>query len=161
MKILPPWRPSRRQILIAGGLAASGLSAHAMYDPARATNMKTAQRAGIAFGTTVSLKAACTDTALLDNALDAAWRELLAVEAAATLFRPDSPICQLTKMGVLETPPELLVQMLTEALNIARLTDGAFDPTVQPLWRLYADAYAAGRYATEAEIFAASEMIGW
>ena len=161
MKHTSPCRPSRRQVLIAGGLAVGGLSAQNMFGTARPTWLKTAQRAGIAFGTKVSLKAAHANAEVLNKALDAAWREMLDVESAATLFRSESPICQLNRTGWLDNPPELLVQMLIQSLDIARMTDGAFDPTVQPLWRVYAGAYAAERYATEAEIAAAHALIGW
>lgn len=152
------WKPSRRQVLIAGGLYGSGLNAGALFD---ASKLKMVQRSGIAFGTKVSLKAGHADTTLLDQALDAAWNEIVQVEKSASLFRPESALSQLNRTGVLDDPPETLVQMLTEALDLARLTDGAFDPTVQPLWRVYADAYATGRTATDDEIAAASALIGW
>lgn len=152
------WKPSRRQVLIAGGLAGSGLGVCTLFETSK---LKSAQRSGIAFGTTVSLKASHSDAALLDRALDAAWREIAHVEHAASLFRAESALSQLNRSGTLDNPPEALLQMLTEAIDIARLTDGAFDPTVQPLWRLYANAYAAGRTATDAEIASASALIGW
>lgn len=154
-----PWKPSRRNVIIAGGLIGSGIGAGAMFMPA--TGMKTAQRSGIAFGTTVSLKASNASAAQLDRALDAAWREIIRVEQAASLFRPESALSQLNRSGALNNPPETLVQLLAEALEIARLTDGAFDPTVQPLWRVYANAYAAGRPAADADIASASALIGW
>ena len=161
MKRNPSWTPSRRQVLIAGGLTGAGLSASALHLSAQSSDLKTAQRFGIAFGTKVSLKASHSNAEILNTALDAAWHEMLSVEAAATLFRAESPICQLNRTGILENPPAILVQMLTDSLEIARLTDGAFDPTVQPLWRVYAGAYKQQRYATEAEITAARALIGW
>lgn len=39
---------------------------------------------------------------------------------------------------MLEAPPSELVELLTECRKYAELTDGAFDQTVQPLWRLFA-----------------------
>ncbi len=153
------WKPSRRNVLIAGGLIGSGVGAGAMLLPA--AGMKTAQRSGIAFGTKVSLKASHEDAARLDQALDAAWQEIIRVEHAASLFRPESALNMLNRTGALDNPPEALVQMLTEAIGIAHLTDGAFDPTVQPLWRVYADAFAAGRTASEKDIVTASALISW
>jgi thiamine biosynthesis lipoprotein len=38
-----------------------------------------------------------------------------------------------------------MVALLKASLSFAEMTDGAFDPTVQPLWRLYADHFAAGQ----------------
>ena len=110
MKRNPSWTPSRRQVLIAGGLTGAGLSASALHLSTQSSDLKTAQRFGIAFGTKVSLKDCHTKA---------------------------------------------------DSLEIARLTDGAFDPTVQPLWRVYASAYKQQRYASEAEITAARALIGW
>ncbi len=152
------WRPSRRQVLIVGGIVGSGLTAGIATITSQS---KTAQRSGIAFGTTVSLKASHTDAAQLNTALDAAWREIGEVEKSVSLFRPESALSRLNSAGFIDSPPETLIQMLTEALSIARLTDGAFDPTVQPLWRVYANAFAAGRTATEDEVATASALIGW
>ena len=152
------WLPSRRQVLIAGGLVGAVANVGAYLN---APKLKIAQRSGIAFGTTVSLKASHADAIQLNNALDAAWREIVRVEQAASLFRPESALSTLNRMGALVDPPETLVQLIAEALDIARLTGGAFDPTVQPLWRVYANAHAAGRTATDAEIASASALIGW
>ena len=152
------WKPSRRQVLITGGLASSGLAVGAFL---HASKLKTALRSGIAFGTTVSLKACHADAARLDRALDAAWGEISRVEQAASLFRAESALSDLNRAGRLDAPPHILVQLLTEAMDIAKVTDGAFDPTIQPLWRVYADAFAAGRAATDDEIATASALIGW
>ncbi len=151
-------QPTRRQVLIAGGLVGAGIGVGTMFN---AANLKTAQRSGIAFGTTVSLKANHADATQLNTALDSAWREITEVEKAASLFRAESALSQLNSAGFIDNPSVTLVQMLRDALDIARLTDGAFDPTVQPLWRVYADAFAAGRTATAAEIATASALIGW
>jgi thiamine biosynthesis lipoprotein len=53
------------------------------------------------------------------------------------LYRPDSQLCRLNHDGVLERPHPDLVKVLRSAVDWSRLTDGAFDPTVQPLWNLY------------------------
>ena len=42
-------------------------------------------------------------------------------------------------------PPLELVALLAEARSYSERTKGAFDITVQPLWRLYADALRASR----------------
>jgi thiamine biosynthesis lipoprotein len=38
-----------------------------------------------------------------------------------------------------------MVALLKASLRFADLTDGAFDPTVQPLWRLYAEHFSSER----------------
>ena len=36
-----------------------------------------------------------------------------------------------------------MVSLLKAALRFSDLTDGAFDPTVQPLWQLYAEHFSS------------------
>ena len=63
--------------------------------------------------------------------------EIERLEAIFSLYRHDSEIAQLNQYGVLHAPSEDFRAVLTHALDLARVSGGAFDPTVQPLWRLY------------------------
>lgn len=74
------------------------------------------------------------------------------VEAAASLFRPDSALSRLNATGQLNDPPPALLDLLRLAGEMHAMTDGLFDPTVQPLWR----ALAEGRDPVQARA-----AIGW
>ncbi len=74
------------------------------------------------------------------------------VEAAASLFRPDSALSRLNAGGRLDDPPQALRDMLALSDALHRQTEGLFDPTVQPLWR----ALAEGGDAAQAR-----GLIGW
>lgn len=162
-----PSKPSRRQVLISGGLLGgalmtggaviAGLPAHVTTD----MNLTTDQREGIAFGTKVMLKAAHADAQLLERALDAAWQEIAAIEHAASLFRPHSALSRLNALGEISDAPAPLLAMLEHSRIVCELTDGAFDPTVQPLWQLYADAFAQGRDVRDGELAGVRGSIGW
>lgn len=154
------WRPSRRQVLISGGLM-SGLCATGAWSLAGQSGLITRDRAGLAFGTTVKITAVHHESARLDAALEAAWAEIARVEEAASLFRPTSALSRLNSEGGLDDPPPALLEMLTQAQEVAHLTDGAFDVTVQPLWNLYATAFAAGRAPTDDELKLVREMVGY
>jgi len=54
-----------------------------------------------------------------------------------SLLRPDSEIVRLNRHGRLDTASPDLVAVLAAAQRAADISAGAFDPTVQPLWRLY------------------------
>lgn len=64
--------------------------------------------------------------------------EIRRVEAAFSLFRRDSALARLNRDGRLERAPAVFHDLLAEARRIAGASEGAFDVTVQPLWRLYA-----------------------
>ena len=54
-----------------------------------------------------------------------------------------SAISALNRTGILVSPDADMVALLKASLLFADLTDGAFDPTVQPLWQLYADHFSS------------------
>ena len=68
--------------------------------------------------------------------------EIQRLEAVFSLYRPDSALSRLNRAGELADPPFDLVRLLSESAGFSALTDGAFDPTVQPLWTLYAGHFA-------------------
>lgn len=72
-----------------------------------------------------------------------ARHEIDRLEAVFSLHRFDSALARLNRAGKLDEPPVELVELLREALALSHATNGAFDPTVQPLWRLYAEHFSA------------------
>ena len=63
--------------------------------------------------------------------------EIARLEKIFSLYRGDSELTYLNENGYLSDPAPELVDVLFQADHISRLTDGAFDVTVQPLWQLY------------------------
>ncbi len=153
-------KPSRRQVLICGGLA-SGLLASGAWAVSGKDVLKTGHRAGIAFGTTVTLKALHADAGQLDVGLDAAWTQITQVQQAANLFDPHSALSRLNRDGSIENAPQALIEMLNASQEISVLTNGAFDVTVQPLWPIYETAHRAGRPPDPAALAAVRDLIGF
>ncbi len=144
--------PGRRSVLrLALGLGALPVLGSASTGPAP-RRLIWRERALIGFGTTLSLQAGHADARAADAALDAAVAAIRRVEAPMNLFDPGSALCRLNRDGRLDDPPEELRVVLSRALAIARDSDGAFDPTVQPLWTLFD---AARRDAGDAQARAA------
>ncbi|AWN35247.1 FAD:protein FMN transferase [Methylobacterium radiodurans] len=152
-------QPVTRRRLLVG---AAGLGASAAFGTLAAERgLVTRRRAGIAFGTTVVLVVAGPDPAALEAGLTDGFAAMRAVEAAASLFRADSALSRLNRAGRLDAPPEDLSTLLRFALDLAARTDGAFDPTVQPLWPLWAGAAARGERPDPAALREAVTRIGW
>lgn len=78
-------------------------------------------------------------TAIIDNCV----AELRRLEGILSLYDPGSALSVLNRAGHLDQAPPELTAMLTEAIVYGELSGGAFDVTVQPLWRLYAGHFAA------------------
>lgn len=68
------------------------------------------------------------------EAIDAALKEIDRLESILSLYRPTSALCRLNRDGALAAPPLELVEVLSHAETVSRLSGGAFDVTVQPLW---------------------------
>lgn len=150
----------RRALLGACGLAALG-GAAGFRALAAARGLTAQSRAGLAFGTTVSLTAAGPDPTALDAALADAMAAMREVEHEASLFRPDSALSRLNREGRLGDPPHHLATLLAFALALAAETEGAFDPTVQPLWPLWSQAAERGERPGPAALKECLARIGW
>jgi FAD:protein FMN transferase len=117
--------------------------------------------AGLAFGTTVSIAAVHEDAAAALVAVRAALAQVHCVDALMTVYRPDSQVGRLNATGRLDDPDPHLVRVLQFSRRLAALSDGAFDVTVQPLWRCHAEGKRRGRLPTVEEIAAARALVDW
>ncbi len=69
--------------------------------------------------------------------------EVARLEKVFSLSRTDSALSELNKVGALAAPPQDLITLLQRSRSIWETTGGAFDPTVQPIWRLYYDHFSS------------------
>ena len=118
-------------------------------------------QAGLAFGTTVSIAAVHADPVLALSAVRAALDEIRHVDRLMTVYRPDSQVGRLNATGALADPDPSLVAVLEFSQALAAASDGAYDVTVQPLWRCHAEGKRRGRPATDQEIEAARALVDW
>ena len=118
-------------------------------------------RSAKALGTQVNFTVFHPDEMVAHQAIEAALERIEHVEQLMSLYRPDSQLSLLNRQGVLRHPDPDLVVVLNKALELSLLTEGAFDVTVQPLWRLYADRTGNGAMPTEAELKKVRQRIGW
>lgn len=112
----------------------------------------------------VALGARATITLAHDNAAaiaTGAFAEIDRLEDIFSLYRPLSALSRLNHDGHLEAPPPELLECLSLCDAVHRASEGRFDPTIQPLWSLYAKTYAGGRQPTASEIDAALARTGW
>ena len=98
---------------------------------------------GTALGAEASIILAHEDEGAARDLIRRAVAEIARLEKVFSLYRADSALSRLNRHGVLDAPPLDLVRLLAEARRFGDLTDGAFDVTVQPLWGVYANHFAA------------------
>jgi len=155
--------PIARRRFIAIAASAAGLSA--LPRPLRASTPRTATWRGVALGAPAMLTLQHPDEAEARDAILACLAEVTRLEAVFSLHRADSTLVRLNATGRLDEAPADLRLLLAEALALAQRTNGAFDPTIQPLWLLHArhfdSAHAASGGPDAAELAAARALVGW
>ena len=133
-------RLTRRRFISV--LAAAG-AAQCMSHRSLAGGVRTFGWEGIALGAHASLTLQHPDEGAAKSAIAACLDEVARLEAIFSLHRPDSALARLNARGRLDAAPADLRVLLAEALTLAELSGGAFDPTVQPLWALYAQHFSS------------------
>ncbi|GAB3767029.1 FAD:protein FMN transferase [Ramlibacter monticola] len=134
---MTPADPARRRLLLAGAcLAAWPLAASAARAPQRVRDSRALM------GTRLDVAAQGPDAEALQRAIDAAFARMTALSALMSHYAPASQVSAIglaAGLQPVEVAPELM-QVLHMARDVARRTDGAFDPTVGALGLWHFDA---------------------
>ncbi len=134
----PLLRPSRRRLL--GILAATPVALRA--GAAKTATARRFRWRGTALGADAEIVLYCQDRDEAAVAVAGAVAEIERLEGEFSLYRADSALSRLNRDGRLERPSLDMVRLLGEARRWSEWTEGAFDVTVQPLWRLHARHFA-------------------
>jgi thiamine biosynthesis lipoprotein len=77
-----------------------------------------------------------------EGLISVACAEARRLERLFSMYLEDSSLVELNRTGILVDPAAEMVDLLSISQRYAELTGGLFDPTVQPLWNLYADHFS-------------------
>lgn len=143
----------RRFLTIAAATTACGVA------PAQAQPI--ARWQGQALGATTSMQLAGQTPIQAQAVFRAVERELVRLERIFSLYVPESEISRLNRSGVLHEPAPELLEVLTLCDALHQATQGAFDPTIQPVWQAYAQAGRASRAPSPAAQHRARALVGW
>jgi thiamine biosynthesis lipoprotein len=119
-------------------------------------NTAPVRRAQPLMGTLVVITAYGRKPADTVRAMDAAFDEIRRVDLVMSLHRADSELSRLNSSAARQALPvsEELFFVISNAVEIARQTDGAFDPTVAPLTRLWGFLWKSQRLPSSSELAA-------
>lgn len=127
---------SRRRFI--GISAAAGGLAILPFGTAAKDSRDTIVWRGKALGAPAELILHHPDRALAESLVSSVATEIARLERIFSLHIPDSWLSVLNATGALAAPPRELVDLLARCGDIWAASEGAFDPTVQPLWMLHA-----------------------
>lgn len=118
--------------------------------------------AQVHLGMPVRLTLYAADEPRAREAAAVAFRRIAELEHIFSDFRPDSEVSRLAARPGEDVPvSEELFVVLNRSLEIARSTNGAFDPTVGPLVMLWREARHTDRLPERSVIDAARTRVGW
>lgn len=133
--------PSRRRVIRISA-AAAGLALLPFGRAVRCDAAAPVTWSGIALGAAASIRIHHRSAAEAERLIRLSLAEVRRLERIFSLYRADSALAALNARGVLVAPPPELVALLNECRTYCELTHGAFDPTVQPLWQLFAEHFS-------------------
>jgi thiamine biosynthesis lipoprotein len=148
-------------LLAASGIVSPPWEQHDASVAQAASGLASVTLAKRALGAGVSITACHAQRSRAEAAIVAAFDELETIEQAMSLYRPDSQLSRLNRDGRIDNPHPYLVEALSFAQDLSRITRGAFDLTVQPLWELRHRAQREQRRLTESELADARAKVGW
>ena len=151
----------RRRVLsiIAGaGLSVGALSLFGVSALGKPQTWQGVAWQGVALGANAQI---ILDHENANELIKLALNEIARLEKIFSLYDKNSEISQLNKNGFLKNPSADFLQLLSICSQINQRTNGAFDPTIQPLWALYAKSYASGNAPSKTEITNIQNIVGW
>lgn len=138
-----------------------GFGATALCGGAFASRQAARSQSSFAFGTTVRVQAIAGDDKIAEAACAAALAAIHRVDRLMSVYDAQSEISRLNRYGRVAHPDPWTVAVLRQAQAHAASSDGAFDVTVQPLWRLFQRHAERGRLPSEDDVAAVRSMVGW
>jgi thiamine biosynthesis lipoprotein len=134
-------RTISRRRFIRISASAAGLSLVTSGRPIRADTTLVTWR-GTMLGAVATMKVHHEDRSEAERLISTACTEAHRLERLFSLYLEDSALAELNWTGVLVDPAAEMVELLSISQLYSELTGGLFDPTVQPLWDLYANHFS-------------------
>lgn len=130
---------SRRRFIRISA-AAAGLSLLPSERPARSDTPVTWR--GTMLGAIATMEIYHENRREAEQLITVACTEARRLERLFSLYLQDSALVELNRTGILVDPAPEMSDLLLISQRYAELSGGLFDPTVQPLWNLYADHFS-------------------
>lgn len=128
--------PRRRALKIIAAAVGTALTTSAERP---ATAVEPCIWRGVVLGAAASITLYHANPAYARKILAQIGAEIRRLEKEFSLYRPNSALCRLNRQGYLDRPSFDMLRLLGEARVISEVSDGAFDVSVQPLWKFYQD----------------------
>ncbi len=155
----------RRRFIKILASSAAGLSLGQLSAARTVASLQPVIWRGYTLGAEGSFTLYTEDRTSAQTVLKHCFAEIRRLESLFSLYQPNSELCQLNRTGRLDAPAPEWQALLDAAGQAHQLSQGLFDPTIQPLWQAYAQHFEQSPNATEgpseAALGAALARTGW
>jgi len=130
----------RRCLQIVAASCGAGLclgSTSVLSEFARTNETKIITWKGIILGADASITLHTDKERVAKSLIVSLLKEVKRLEGYFSLYQDNSALSQLNRLGVIKNPSPEFYELISLSLETAHLTDGRFDPTVQPLFMAY------------------------
>lgn len=134
-------QPLNRRRFIAISAAAMGMTALAPPSSLAEVPQQMERWQGAALGAKAQIMLYGDDPSKAAAVFQRCQKEITRLENIFSLYVENSAISRLNGQGFLDNPDIEFLDLLSRCLSCSQVTDGAFDVTIQPLWKLYANHY--------------------
>lgn len=134
--------PSRRRFIgVFAASAGLGMAPWLVRQASAALVAEPTVWKGIALGADAELHIYHPNKNKARQLIELAVAEVRRLENLFSLYQEDSALSRLNREGYLDSPSADFLRLLNESKYFSMLTGGAFDPSVQSLWTLYAEHF--------------------
>jgi thiamine biosynthesis lipoprotein len=155
----------RRRFISILATSAAGLSLSRVAAAATPAPLQPVTWRGYTLGAEGSFTLYTQNPTGAQQVLQLCFTEIRRLEAVFSLYNSQSELSRLNRDGQLKNPSTDWAPLCAAISQAHRLTDGGFDPTIQPLWQAYAAHFATHPAATTgptaATLAAARAQTGW
>jgi thiamine biosynthesis lipoprotein len=130
---------NRRRFISLTAAATAGMT---MFDVQAKTDTELMRWQGAALGAKAQIMLYGDDPVRAQEVFARCQQEITRLENIFSLYVKNSAISRLNADGHLDNPDIEFLDLLSRCLSCYQITDGAFDVTIQPLWKLYADHFS-------------------
>lgn len=123
--------------------------------------LRRTQATRLLMGCVANLTIIGEDPAHAETAIETAFERMQGLEAVLSRFSPESDLSRLNAAGSLDTAHPALISVLRRSIEVADLSAGAFEITIEPVLRLYREASRGGGLPSGRQITAALQLVDY
>ena len=123
-------------------------------------NLTRATSTRLAMGTTVTIIFLYSPGVDSEKAMNDAFDEIKRLSGIMSHYSEDSEVSRLNREGILENADPQLLEVVERALELNKLTKGAFDITILPIIELFKNSFKENKIPQDKEIKQVLELVG-